>query len=114
MDVDKFTKFLLSIIAFSLCLIALNPWISPTLANAEAGGAMALIAQDIKKIAGAIESIEKHGIAALVKYNDRNRITRVKASKKEKQTNDLFRIDDLDIDDDARYQELPRVYKKVK
>ena len=34
MIIDRFTKFILSIIAFSLCLNALNPWISPTLANA--------------------------------------------------------------------------------
>ena len=32
---DKFTKFSLSILVFSLCLNALNPWLSPTLANAE-------------------------------------------------------------------------------
>ena len=83
MDVDKFTKFLLSIIAFSLCLIALNPWISPTLANAEVGkGAMAFIAQDIKRIAGAIEIIEKHGIKALTEYANSKRIKRVQTKLK--------------------------------
>ena len=35
MIVDKFTKFILSIIAIFLCLNALNPWLSPPLVNAE-------------------------------------------------------------------------------
>ena len=36
MIADKFTKFLLSVIATFLCLITLNPWLSPPLVNAEA------------------------------------------------------------------------------
>ena len=34
MVVDRFTKFVLGVIAFSLCLNALSPWLSPTSANA--------------------------------------------------------------------------------
>jgi hypothetical protein len=54
MIVDRFTKFILSIIAFSLCLIALNPWLSPTLANANDDFAME---RAIKKISGGINKI---------------------------------------------------------
>ena len=54
MIVDKFTKLILSVIAFSLCLNALNPWISPTLANANDNFAME---KAIKKIAGGINKI---------------------------------------------------------
>ena len=54
MIVDRFTKFILSVIAFSLCLNALNPWISPTLANANADFSTE---RAIKKIAGGIDKI---------------------------------------------------------
>ena len=54
MIVDRFTKFILSVIAFSLCLNALNPWLSPTLANANDNFAME---RAIKKIAGGINKI---------------------------------------------------------
>ena len=54
MIVDRFTKFILSVIAFSLCLNALNPWISPTLANASDDIAME---RAIKKITGGINRI---------------------------------------------------------
>ena len=54
MIVDRFTKFILSVIAFSLCLNALNPWISPTLANANDDIAME---RAIKKITGGINRI---------------------------------------------------------
>ena len=54
MKVDRFTKFILSVIAFSLCLNALNPWISPTLANANDDFAME---RAIKKVAGGIDKI---------------------------------------------------------
>ena len=61
MIIDRFTKFILSIIAFSLCLNALNPWISPTLANANDNFAMERtikkIAEGINKIADNIEKI---------------------------------------------------------
>ena len=61
MIIDRFTKFILSIIAFSLCLNALNPWISPTLANASDDIAMETaikkIAEGINKIADNIETI---------------------------------------------------------
>ena len=54
MKVDRFTKFILSVIAFSLCLNALNPWISPTLANANEGFAME---RAVKRIAGGVNKI---------------------------------------------------------
>jgi len=65
MIVDRFTKFILSVIAFSLCLIALNPWISPTLANAgiedgEIKTAIEQIASGINKIANSIETQIKY------------------------------------------------------
>ena len=54
MIVDRFTKFVLSAIAFSLCLNALNPWLSLTLANASDNFATE---KAIKKIAGGINKI---------------------------------------------------------
>ena len=56
MIIDRFTKLGLSILVFSLCLNALNPWLSPTLANAEIEdteikNAMKIIAQGINRIA---------------------------------------------------------------
>ena len=54
MNVDSFTKFLLSVIAFSLCLNALNPWLNPTLANASDDIA---VERAIKKITGGIDRI---------------------------------------------------------
>ena len=64
---DKFTKFSLSILVFSLCLNALNPWLSPTLANAEiedaeVKNAMKIIAQGINRIAGVYERQEQRAI----------------------------------------------------
>ena len=64
MIIDRFTKFSLSILVFSLCLNALNPWLSPTLANAEiedteVKNAMKIIAQGINRIAGAYEKQEQ-------------------------------------------------------
>ncbi|MFP6637331.1 MAG: hypothetical protein VB778_01740 [Nitrospinaceae bacterium] len=60
MIIDRFIKFSLSILAFSLCLNALNPWLSPTLANAEiedteVKNAMKIIAQGFKKMADVYE-----------------------------------------------------------
>jgi hypothetical protein len=64
MIIDRFTKFSLIILVFSLCLNALNPWLSPTLANAEiedteVKNAMKIIAQGINRIAGVYEKQEK-------------------------------------------------------
>ena len=61
---DRFTKFSLSILVFSLCLNALNPWLSPTLANAEiedteVKNAMKIIAQGVNRIAGVYEKQEQ-------------------------------------------------------
>ena len=60
---DKFTKFSLSILVFSLCLNALNPWLSPTLANAEiedteVKNAIKIIAQGMDRIASVYEKLE--------------------------------------------------------
>ena len=54
MVVDRFTKLILSIIALSLCLNALNPWLNPTLANASDDIA---VERAIKKITGGIDRI---------------------------------------------------------
>ncbi len=52
MVVDRFTKFILSVISIFLCIIALNPWISPTQANA-AGGDVS-VASAINKLADGV------------------------------------------------------------
>ena len=67
MLIDRFTKFSLSILVFSLCLNALNPWISPTLANAEIEdtefkNAMKIIAQAMDRIAVVYERYEQRAI----------------------------------------------------
>ena len=67
MIIDRFTKFSLSILVFSLCLNALNPWISPTLANAEieeteVKNAMKIIAQAMDRIASVYEKQEQRAI----------------------------------------------------
>ena len=72
MIIDKFTKFSLSILVFSLCLNALNPWLSPTLANAEiedteVKNAMKIIAQGINRIAGVHGREEQRN---LVRYEE--------------------------------------------
>jgi hypothetical protein len=63
MVVDKFTKFILSVIAFSLCLNALNPWVSPSLV--EAAGSDVVMDRSVKKIANELEKIAL-GIEAIV------------------------------------------------
>jgi hypothetical protein len=55
MVIDRFTKFILSVIAFSLCLNALNPWVSPNLVEAAGSGDDMDIS--IKKIARELETI---------------------------------------------------------
>ena len=67
MIIDRFTKFSLSILVFSLCLNALNPWLSPTLANAEiedteVKNAMKIIAQGVNRIAGVYEKQEQRAL----------------------------------------------------
>ena len=67
MLIDRFTKFSLSILVFSLCLNALNPWLSPTLANAEiedteVKNAMKIIAQAMDRIAVVYERYEQRAI----------------------------------------------------
>ena len=75
MIIDRFKKLSLSILVFSLCLNALNPWLSPTLANAEiedteVKNAMKIIAQGINRIAGVYEKQEQRAL----KQEERNLI----------------------------------------
>ena len=68
MIVDRFTKFLSSVIAIFLCLSTLNLWLSPSLVNAEATRTseqpdkLNIVA--FAKLADAIEIWAKHDIAA--------------------------------------------------
>ena len=67
MIIDRFTKLGLSILVFSLCLNALNPWLSPALANAEiedteVKNAMKIIAQAMDRIASVYEKQEQRAI----------------------------------------------------
>ena len=76
MIIDRFAKFSLIILVFSLCLNALNPWLSPTLANAEiedteVKNAMKIIAQGINRIAGVYEREEQRNIIRSEKQEQR-------------------------------------------
>ena len=66
MLIDRFTKFSLSILVFSLCLNALNPWLSTNLANADTEDnnkkQMKIIAQGIKRIADVFEKQEQRAL----------------------------------------------------
>ena len=78
MIIDRFTKFSLSILVFSLCLNALNPWLSPTLANAEIEDAevkkaIKIIAQGINRIAGVHEREEQRN---LIRYEEQRALIR--------------------------------------
>ena len=85
MIIDRFTKFSLSILVFSLCLNALNPWLSPTLANAEIEdtefkNAMKIIAQGIKRIADVFEKQEQRALREehrnLIRYEEQRDLER--------------------------------------
>ena len=72
MVVDKFTKFILSVIAIFLCLNTLNPWLSPALVSAQVGSTS--LQQDILDIEVADEeeiarknAILFHRLADLIK-----------------------------------------------
>ena len=76
MIIDRFTKLSLSILVFSLCLNALNPWLSPTLASAEiedaeVKNAMKIIAQEITRIANIYERQERLDIIRYEKQEQR-------------------------------------------
>ena len=91
MIVDRFTKFILSIIAFSLCLNALNPWLSPTLANANDDFA---IERAIKKVAGELVRIgDNLGKMVEIAENQFEYSTMTKASV-EKIQDEYFGVDD--------------------
>ena len=80
MIIDRFTKLGLSILVFSLCLNALNPWLSPTLANAEiedteVKNAMKIIAQGINRIAGVHEREEQRN---LIRYEEQRALRQEK------------------------------------
>ena len=74
MVIDRFTKFILSVIAFSLCLNALNPWVSPNLV--EAAGSGDYMDKSIKKIARELETIAS-GIVIMAKVVEDDRINRI-------------------------------------
>ena len=85
MIIDRFTKFSLSILVFSLCLNALNPWLSPTLANAEienteVKNAMKIIAQEITRIANIYERQERLDI---IRYERQERLDIIRYEKQE-------------------------------
>ena len=85
MIIDRFTKFSLSILVFSLCLNALNPWLSPTLANAEiedteVKNAMKIIAQGINRIAAVYERQEQRDI---IRYERQERLDIIRYEKQE-------------------------------
>ena len=64
MVIDRFTRFILSVIAFSLCLNALNPWVSPNLV--EAAGSVDDMDRSINKIARELETIAS-GVVIMAK-----------------------------------------------
>ena len=56
MDIDRYTKFLLTIIAFALMLNALNPWIAPQLLHASTYEEFGGIQSGLEYIADAIRN----------------------------------------------------------
>tara|TARA_Y100001934_G_scaffold209227_1_gene247532 strand:+ start:317 stop:619 length:303 start_codon:yes stop_codon:yes gene_type:complete len=100
MIIDRFTKLSLSILVFSLCLNALNPWLSPTLANAEIEdtefkNAMKIIAQGINRIADVYERQEQRAIRGerrdLIRYQKEEQ--RVIREERRTMGEDLYEID---------------------
>ena len=59
MVVDKFTKFLLSIIAIFLCLNTLNPWLSPALVSAQ------VTSKSLNQLIGEIKAGDKGNVDKL-------------------------------------------------
>ena len=59
MIIDKYTKAVLTLIAISLFVISLNPWIAPTKAYAELGvGDYGMFSSKLGSIASAIKRID--------------------------------------------------------
>ena len=59
MIIDKYTKAVFTLIAISLFLISLNPWIAPTKAYAEVSNSfLQSIEYSIDRVAGAINGID--------------------------------------------------------
>ncbi len=54
MIIDRYTKAVLTLIAISLFVISLNPWIAPTKAYAE------LDSSDLRGIQNSVRGIESH------------------------------------------------------
>lgn len=81
MVIDRFTKFILSVIAFSLCLNALNPWVSPNFV--EAAGSDHKTYRSIKKIAMELETIAS-GVVMIARGVEDNRIKQLIAEQEEK------------------------------
>ena len=57
MVLDRYTKILLTVIAISLLLIAINPWIKPIIAEASYHDGTRVIESVLREIARAISSI---------------------------------------------------------
>ena len=77
MVVDRFTKFVLGVIAFSLCLNALSPWLSPTSANAKDDFAIERaiknITKEINRVAdniGQLVEIEAERLAVSIEQSE--------------------------------------------
>ena len=59
MIVDRYTKAVFTLIAISLFVISLNPWIAPTKAYAEWGtGAERILSHGLSRIGDAIKQID--------------------------------------------------------
>ena len=59
MIIDRYTKFVFTLIAISLFVISLNPWIAPTKAYAEWGAhAQERLMARLELIASSIEGID--------------------------------------------------------
>jgi len=59
MIIDRYTKFVFTLIAISLFVISLNPWIAPTKAYAEWGsGSERILQTGLSGIAKAVRQID--------------------------------------------------------
>ena len=91
MIIDRFTKFSLSILVFSLCLNALNPWLSTNLANADTEDStkkqMKKIAEGIKRIADVFEKQEQRALREehrnVIRYEEQRDLKRYEQQRRE-------------------------------
>ena len=57
MRIDTYTKSVLTVIAISLFLIGINPWVKPPVAHADAELYLAYIQSDVSSIQSDVDSI---------------------------------------------------------